>query len=266
LSSEWLTDNVLLAVISDRVPVVGLDGFEEQAERYAVLEDPQRRAIYAFVRRAHRAVTREEVAAGVEVSRSLAAFHLERLLEAGLLEADYARPPGRNGPGAGRPAKRYVPSDAEITLEIPPRRYVLAGRLLVRAIEEDDGSGTSPRDAALRIAGEEGLRLGHEFARRTPIRDVSALVDLLSELGFEPLLDDADGVTLANCPFHALADVAPELVCGMNEVLVQGLVDGLGTDGVEAVLEPAEGRCCVVLSCVRDGADAERTRRKKSRS
>lgn len=77
---------------------------ERQAERYAALEDPQRREIYLFVRRAHRAITREDVAAGVGVSRNLAAFHLERLLEAGLLSADYARPPGRSGPGAGRPA------------------------------------------------------------------------------------------------------------------------------------------------------------------
>src|SRR3954452_19243546 len=120
-------------------------GFEGNAERYAVLEDPQRRAIYRFVRAAHRALTREEVAAGVGISRNLAAFHLERLLDAGLLIADAARPAGRSGPGAGRPAKRYVPSDAEISLEIPPRRYALAGRLLVRAIDEG-GSSAPARD------------------------------------------------------------------------------------------------------------------------
>jgi predicted ArsR family transcriptional regulator len=226
---------------------VELERLEHEAERYAVLEDPQRRTIYLFVRRAHRAVTREEVAAGVSVSRSLAAFHLERLLDAGLLTADYARPPGRSGPGAGRPAKRYVPSTAEIALEIPTRRYALAGRLLARAIEES-GSKGSARDAAMRIAAEEGRRLGRGFAKRGQHRDVAAAVDLLSELGFEPLIDGSGGVVLANCPFHALADSAPELVCGMNEALVHGLVAGLGIDDVEAMLAPADGRCCVVLS------------------
>jgi len=222
-------------------------GLEGQAERYALLEEPQRRAIYLFVRRAHRAVTREEVAAGVGVSRNLAAFHLERLLDAALLTADYARPPGRSGPGAGRPAKRYVASDAEIALEIPPRRYALAGRLLVRAIEEGS-SRASTRDAAMRIAADEGRHLGQDFANRTQRADVLAAVDLLSDLGFEPLSDDSGGVVLANCPFHALADAAPDLVCGMNEALVQGIIDGLGVDDVDALLAPEDGRCCVVLT------------------
>jgi predicted ArsR family transcriptional regulator len=242
---------------------------ERQAERYAVLEDPQRREIYLFVRRAHRAITREEVAAGVGVSRNLAAFHLERLLEAGLLTADYARPPGRSGPGAGRPAKRYVPSSAEIALEIPTRRYALAGRLLVRAIAEGGSTG-SARDAAIRVAAEEGRRLGQDFANRGRGRDVAAAVELLSELGFEPLSDGSGGVVLANCPFHALADVAPELVCGMNVALIQGLVDSVGVDVVEPMLAPGAGRCCVVLSVPgrRAGApqsDAKRAVRKRSR-
>lgn len=242
------------------------EGLERQAERYAVLEDPQRRTIYLFVRRAHRAVTREEVAAGVGVSRNLAAFHLERLLDAGLLTADYARPRGRSGPGSGRPAKRYVPSSAEIALEIPTRQYALAGRLLVRAIEEGS-STTSARGAAMRIATEEGRRLGGDCAHKRESADMAAAVDLLSDLGFEPLLDDSGSVVLANCPFHALADAAPELVCGMNEALVQGLVDGLGVDDVEVLLAPGDGRCCVVLSPLGDshGRDAKRTTRKRSR-
>jgi predicted ArsR family transcriptional regulator len=234
---------------------VETEGFEQNVERYAVLEDPQRRAIYSFVRRAHRPVTREDVADGADVSRSLAAFHLERLLDAGLLTADYARPTGRSGPGSGRPAKRYLPTNAEISLEIPPRQYALAGRLLVLAIESAQAAGTA-REAATRVAGEEGLRIGQDYAVRAPARDVCTAVEALTELGFEPLVEDSGDVTLANCPFHALADVSPELVCGMNEALVQGVVDGLGVTDVEALLSPADGRCCVVLSRVNAHRDA----------
>ena len=219
---------------------------ERHAARYAVIEEPQRRAIYRFVREAHRPVTREEVAAAADVSRSLAAFHLERLLDAGLLTADYARAPGRGGPGSGRPAKRYAASDAEITIEIPPRRYALAGQLLARAIEAS-GPRVPAYDAALRVAREEGRRLGAEAAGAGTRDDVAGAMDVLSELGFEPLADETGGVVLANCPFHALAATATDLVCGMNEAFVQGLVDGLGNATLQPMLAPEAGRCCVAL-------------------
>jgi predicted ArsR family transcriptional regulator len=232
-------------------------GFEAQAERYAVLSDGQRRAIYGFVRAGHRPVSREEVAAATGVSRSLAAFHLERLLDAGLVTADYARPEGRTGPGAGRPAKRYAASDASIAIEIPPRRYSLVGRLLVRAVEQAGAGATSPpteraesaRDAAMAVAADEGRRLGAAAIGPRPGEPpLDAVAACLETLGFEPVVDDAGEIVLANCPFHDVALEAPELVCGMNQALVAGVLDGLGVEGIAARLAPREGRCCVVLS------------------
>ena len=52
--------------------------------------------------------------------------------------------------------------------------------------------------------------------------------------------------TLANCPFHALAQSHTDLVCQMNLALVDALVDEIGD--VDAHLDPAEGRCCVTLA------------------
>jgi predicted ArsR family transcriptional regulator len=226
-------------------------GVEAQAERYSVLEDRQRRSIYLFVRQAHRPVTREEVATATGVSRKLAAFHLERLLDAGLLRADYARAPRRGGPGAGRPPKRYEASGAEIALEIPTRRYALAGQLLARAIDAGDDA-RSARDAALDVASDEGRRLGARFAGSRPDagRGRDGVLDLLAEVGFEPLVD-GDDVVLANCPFHALAETSRDLVCGMNEALVRGMVEGLGVDELVAHLAPDDSRCCVVLDARR---------------
>jgi predicted ArsR family transcriptional regulator len=233
-------------------------GLEAQAGRYAVLEDGQRRAIYAFVRAGHRPVTREEVAAGVGVSRSLAAFHLERLLDAGLVTADSARPEGRTGPGAGRPAKRYTASDTSIAIEIPPRRYSLVGRLLVRAVEQAGTGGAVPapgegsgsvRDAAIAVATEEGRRLGATATgRRSGPPSADAVAACLEAVGFEPVVDEGGAIVLANCPFHDVAREAPELVCGMNQALVAGMLEGLGVEGLAARLAPHEGRCCVVLS------------------
>jgi predicted ArsR family transcriptional regulator len=71
---------------------------------------------------------------------------------------------------------------------------------------------------------------------------------MLGERGFEPYVDPEGAVRLRNCPFHALATDQPELVCGMNFALIQGMVSGLGDEaGGEAVLDPAPDLCCVAL-------------------
>src|ERR1041385_854041 len=92
-------------------------------ERVATLGEPIRRRVFEAVRRAGRPVSREDVAAETGISRKLAAFHLDKLLERGLLTSHFARPPGRSGPGAGRSAKYYEPSDVQVEVSIPPRRY-----------------------------------------------------------------------------------------------------------------------------------------------
>jgi predicted ArsR family transcriptional regulator len=68
---------------------------------------------------------------------------------------------------------------------------------------------------------------------------------LLGEHGYEPAGDDEGGLTLRNCPFHGLVERAPELVCGLNAALIDGMLRGLGNQTVRAELRPAPGRCCV---------------------
>jgi len=69
----------------------------------------------------------------------------------------------------------------------------------------------------------------------------------LDEEGYQTRSDPA-GLTLANCPFHALAAEHTELICGMNLAIMEGLLDRLGGLDLAAVLDPAEGRCCVRLA------------------
>ncbi len=99
------------------------------------LDDPVRRRLYEVVRERTEPVGRDEAAAAAGVGRALAVYHLDKLVEAGLLTASYQRPPGRSGPGAGRPAKVYTRSDREFAVTVPPREYELAARLLVQAVE-----------------------------------------------------------------------------------------------------------------------------------
>jgi predicted ArsR family transcriptional regulator len=212
-----------------------------------VLAEPTRRRLFDAVRGYDEPVTRERVAADVGVSQRLAAFHLDRLADAGLLTVDYARPPGRRGPGAGRPAKRYAPAPVQVDLTVPPRRYNLVARILAAAVARAPGDAVS---AAGDVAYEEGRRMAARLAPSRPVRNPSALVrEALSEAGFDPKPERGPArLRLRNCPFHDVVDVAPQLVCGLNQRLVTGVLDGLGvSDRCSAQPGGTPPDCCVIV-------------------
>ncbi|HKY51120.1 MAG TPA: helix-turn-helix domain-containing protein, partial [Candidatus Limnocylindria bacterium] len=99
------------------------DTLATQIAGVAVLDEPVRRSLYLYVARQADAVSRDEAADATGTSRENAAFHLDRLVEAGLLEASYRRLGGRTGPGAGRPSKLYRRSHRELSVTVPARRY-----------------------------------------------------------------------------------------------------------------------------------------------
>jgi len=206
------------------------------------LGDPTRRRAYDYVSAQGGPVGRDEVATALGIGRTLAAYHLDRLAKEGLLAVAYARRSGRTGPGAGRPAKLYERADAELTVSIPPRDYGLAAQLLAHAAAHDEQGGTR---SALRDAAQS---LGGEIAAAAT--DPHDLDRLLRERGYEPYVDDAGAIRLRNCPFHAVAQSHPEVVCDMNLSLLGSILAGLDTD-VEAVLEPGPGRCCVAIKPIR---------------
>jgi predicted ArsR family transcriptional regulator len=216
------------------------------------LDDPLRRRLYEVVTSHPGPVSRDEAASEAGIGRALAVYHLDKLVESGLLTASYARPPGRRGPGAGRPAKVYARSDREFAVTVPPREYELAARLLVQAVEADPSARSRAvlAEAARRLGAELGSAFERDAAGRdTGRRDAAGrdVKGVLSQQGYEPC-DGADGVIrLRNCPFHQLAEQHREVVCGMNLALVEGLVDGLGADGLRPVLDPQPGHCCVAI-------------------
>jgi predicted ArsR family transcriptional regulator len=97
----------------------------------ADLADELRARLYGFVRGRRAPVTREEAAQAVGISRKLAAWHLEKMVEHGLLEASYGRERGRR---RGRSARMYSSSPVELTVSIPQRRYDLAAEVLMDAL------------------------------------------------------------------------------------------------------------------------------------
>jgi predicted ArsR family transcriptional regulator len=209
----------------------------------ACLDEPTRRRIYDHVGVHTGPVSRDDVADALGIPRRTAAFHLDRLAEQGLLAVSFARRSGRSGPGAGRPAKLYERSAREVSVSLPARHYDLAGRLLAGAVAEAQHSGEGPREVLDRRARDFGEALARD---RSGEDQETVLMDLLEDHGYEPQVAGAD-IVLHNCPFHAMAQEHTELVCGMNLHLLEGVLDGLGTSGLHARLDPGPSRCCVRL-------------------
>jgi predicted ArsR family transcriptional regulator len=230
--------------------------FDEGVAGLASLAEPTRRALYLYVRSQKSAVSRDEAAAGVGVPRHKAKFHLDKLADDGLLEVEFARRTGRQGPGAGRPAKLYRRATRELSVTLPERRYELAGQLMARGITDARNERLPVSETLGRVAREHGHALAGAALRRAGDSPSDAVLlgaarKVLDDEGYETQLAGADagqpGLTLTNCPFHALAVEHTTVVCGMNLAIMEGLVAGLPRLHLTAVLEPAEGRCCVRL-------------------
>jgi predicted ArsR family transcriptional regulator len=221
----------------------------------AALEDETRLALYLFVRGSDHAVTREDAASHVGVSERLAAFHLDKLVDLGLLVVHYARKPGRSGPGAGRSSKYYRPSDLELEVTIPERRYEFLGEVLVDALAAED-RGERARSAAIRVVEEHGRAVGKEARRATAgerpgrRRALDAVRDVLAGAGFEPFERTEGTLSLRSCPYERLARRAPDVVCEINHAFVNGVLRGFGSPSIQASLEPTEGECCVRVRAV----------------
>lgn len=218
-----------------------------------VLTEPRRREVYDFIAMQAEPASRDDVVDALGMTRSLAAFHLEKLAEAGLLETSFSRRAERaGGPGAGRPNKLYTVSNRKLDISIPPRRYDVAGRIMARAIAASAARrAESAATIARRFAEEEGRGIGAAHAaggRPSAKKTLAAAEEALAECGYEPTRD-AQMVRLRNCPFHSLVEVAPRLVCELNESFVSGMLNGIGGDSsVEAELcGPIDGDCCVVV-------------------
>ena len=238
------------------------DDTADQLAGVAALAEPARRALYDYVAGQPGPVSREEAADAVDLPLHSAKFHLDRLVERGLLEVEFRRLSGRSGPGAGRPSKLYRRSSRELSVSLPARRYELAGQVLGTAIDRCAYDGVPIHEAVRDAARAEGRRIatspgadGEAGAARSADEDAAApptaadaeldrAAGLLAGSGFEPRVRERE-LCLTNCPFDRLAEEHTELVCGMNLALIGGVLDGLQARAVSPRLAPQPGFCCV---------------------
>jgi len=215
---------------------MGTGAAPDDLKGLGALADPARRGLYEFVAGQREPVTRETAASGTGMSRTLAAYHLDKLAEAGLLDVSYARKDGRTGPGSGRPAKQYTRARQELAVSLPPRNYRLLAHILAGAAADAADGALS---AALTTAAE---RAGSELGEQ-----VHQLPEALTIAGYEPETTDDGDLFLRNCPFDRVVAEHTELVCSLNHAVIRGALIGTGEDPERAELAPCDGRCCVVI-------------------
>ena len=219
----------------------------DPVDAVALLGEPVRRQLYDYVAGQTESVSRDQAAKAVGIKRPLAAFHLDRLADEGLLEVEFRRLTDRTGPGAGRPAKLYRRSSREVRVSLPPREYELAARVFAQALTAEDSADPmldSARALGKEIAAEVRERAGRNRGTKNLTRTAE---EVLRGYGFEPFHDEDGNIRLRNCPFHLLSQQYTDLVCGMNLDVMQALVEELGLERLEARLEPRPGMCCVAF-------------------
>lgn len=226
--------------------------FAERVAGIAALDEPMRARLYQWVVESGEPVSRDQAAAALGIARSVAAFHLDKLVDAGLLETEFRRLSGRRGPGAGRPAKLYQPSGRELQVSLPERRYDVAGRLLADAVWTASSQEVPIDEAVTRSARDLGRslasRVRHRAGAGASVAGLrGALLEVLGEQGYRPQQVDPHRITLGNCPFRMLAQEYTDLVCEMNLTALAETVTAVPEAGVSARLSPAPSRCCVEL-------------------
>jgi predicted ArsR family transcriptional regulator len=214
---------------------------ENDVDRVGLLTEPVRRQLYELVVSTPEAVSRDHAASALDIGRPLAAFHLDRLVEGGLLEVEYRRRSGRSGPGAGRPAKFYRrAADRQVDISLPARRYRLAAEILAEGL--DRAAEPAAMDGVRDAARATGRRLAHDAIGSQPPR--AALMQVLIDGGFEPF-EEQGVIRLRNCPFDALVQDHRDLTCGLNLTLLESVAAELPGTGLTPIRRPRDGLCCV---------------------
>lgn len=213
----------------------------------AALREPTRRRLYQYVERQPRAVSRDEAAEAAGISRALAAFHLDKLVEVGVLKAEYRRLSGRSGPGAGRTSKLYRRSGTQIAVSLPHRDHELLARILAASFHSsaEDSPGVPARDFGRSVGVRARRRLRGDPG---PARLLDCVEAVLDRLGFEPYRASPSEVRLRNCPFDPLSRVYTPIVCGVGQAVISGVIQGVGADELRVGRLEEPDQCCGLVT------------------
>jgi predicted ArsR family transcriptional regulator len=157
--------------------------------------------------------------------------HLDALLERGLATRELAPAVGR-----GRPAWSYAAAAGQPEPDPRVRDYVGLASALAGQIAR---TSADPEADALSAGEEWGRTLSAGLTANTAVQARRSVVDLLSELGFDPESDShARSVRLRRCPLLDAARAHPEIICPVHLGIVRGALTALGANPKGAALVP----------------------------
>ncbi|SCG57724.1 helix-turn-helix transcriptional regulator [Micromonospora halophytica] len=190
-------------------------------------------------------VTIQALAGQLRLHPSTVRFHLMKLVQGGLVHEEQAAPEGPGRPRLCYRAVRDTPP-AGPTAEDQIGEYQLLSHILTGYV----AAHTDDPAAAARSAGRQW---GHFLVDRPapsdqPTREevVTRVSGMLDKLGFEPETEANGEILLHRCPFRAVAERHPGVICSVHLGLLQGATEELGGDPEQTVLEPfVTPRLCV---------------------
>jgi predicted ArsR family transcriptional regulator len=200
----------------------------------------RRREVLDAVQHATEPVGIAEIAHLIGVHPNTARFHLEALVDDGIVERTQDAP---SGPGRPRIAYRARPGLARGGA----RRYRELAEVLLGHLAASEDPVTAAV-AAGRRWGAQMIPRPAPFHAVTQDEAVDRLTAMLDDLDFAPQsdADTPDRVRLRHCPFLELAEPHRDLVCPLHLGLMQGALTELRAPITVAALEPfAETTACL---------------------
>jgi len=190
----------------------------------------QRQMILDALRSAGDGLDTNQLAEDLDLHPNTIRWHLGRLSDAGLVQATPTRRHGR-----GRPSIVYRLTGDGIARGRD--EYRLLATMLTDVVAADGAGATR--------AYEAGVRWGRHLQQAEP---GASLAHLLDQEGFAAE-QRGDELEMHRCPFYALAETSPQVICTLHHGIIDGVLDearsGQTVERLDPFVEP--GLCIARL-------------------
>ncbi len=206
---------------------------EHRLRRHRALADPSRARILAELVDEGELDARQ-LAERVGLHVNTVRVHLSALADAGLVESEPQPPQGR-----GRPRVAYRATAA--AGDEGGRRYRLLAEMLTVLVSRFGPEAAAELEDIGGSWGRYLIESPPPFTALSEEEAVERLLELLSEIGFEPQLEQGKrdwSVLMRPCPFLELARTYSDVICPLHLGLMQGALDELGAGTRATKLEP----------------------------